>query len=330
MAIFTGSPYSGSSGGKAAEPPRKESGGGPPAVPPPPPPSLEISVRTLASDLERMGRGAEETAAAAPLPRILDGGEPARADRSKYFVWAAVVIVGVIVFFFLGYFFLPLVFKEAAEEKAPPPAGPAPSAEEPAAAPPPTFLGHRSFLRSPADETLKFKFESPMTPAYYSIYLSNLNGVLAGAGKDTGLAEIVLERPDGEPAAWTQFLGLLDMDAPDMDFWLNRFERDFTMLARRESGAWRLAYVLKLKPGQSPLLLQTNLSRMETGANYKKFFLNSPGDAQGGFRDAQISGQPVRIQNFSQAGSALVYGFTDDYLIISTSEAGFREAMLRL
>lgn len=332
-AIFSGSPYSGSGDGGRKEPPKTEDGVR--AVPPPPPSSLQISIRTMASDLERMGRSLEETspvAPAAPLPRILGGGAPP-PDRSKFFLWAAVIAAGALVFFFVGYFFLPLIFEEEMKGQSSPAAtAVSPSAPQPTSSPPaPIFIGHRSFLRTPADQTLDLRFGKPLTPAYHGIYLNDLNAALTVSGSESNFVEVNLARDDGQALAWTQFLGLLGIVLPDADFWTDRFEANFTFFGNRENGVWHAGYILKLKPDQSPLFLQASLLRMESNPNLNRFFLNSPGEAQGGFRDAQISGQPARALSFTQPGSVFLYGWAgNDYLVIATSEAGFRQAMLRL
>lgn len=333
-AIFSGSPYSGLGDGGRKEPPK--TGDGARAVPPPPPSSLQISIRTMASDLEHMGRSLENTspvAPAAPLPRILGGDAPPQADRSKFFLQAAVIAAGALVFFFVGYFFLPLVFKEESKEQGSSAKIPvSPVAKQPTStAPAPIFMGHRSFLRSPADQTLDMRFDKPLNPAYHGIYLNDLNAVLSVSGSESDFVEVNLTRDDGQALAWTQFLNLLGIALPDADFWIDRFEPDFTFFVSRESGVWRPGYILKLKPDQSPLLLQANILKMESDSNLNRFFLNSPGDTRGGFRDAQISGQPVRALSFTQLGSVFIYGWLgSDYLVIAASEAGFRQAMLRL
>jgi hypothetical protein len=341
--IFSNSPYSG------ASPSGQGSGDkNTPVVPPPPPTSVEVSVRTMKSDLEHMGRSLEEalrsigtpglasaTGGAPPLPSILGGPKAEKStDLVKFALWGTVVAVGVAVFFFIGYFFLPLALEKKAGEATPgaatsTPAG-LPAAEPTSTTPAPVFLGHRSFLRSSPDRTLDLKFGNPVNPAYYNIFLNDLSAVLAGSG-EAKLVEVVLKTNDGQAMAWTQMLEFLGISAVEKDFWLNRFEQDFTLFAYRQNDIWYPGYVLKLKPGQNPLVLQSAILKIESDPNLKNFFLIPPGDARGDFRDFQISGQPVRIRNFSQPGSDLVYGWLyNQYLVISASQAGFREVMLRL
>lgn len=339
MPLFKGFPWDSSAppaGDKSSFLSKPPAGGS--AVPPPPPTSMEVSVRTMATDLENMGKSLEEAlremTTAAPMgqaaqPLVGVFGAPAAqpaGDKIKLALWGLVVIVGVMVFFFAGYFFLPLIFKEPPPEEAAPAA---PAAVNELSPPTPVFLGHRSFLRKPPAATLKFEFSRPLTPAYYNLYRGAVGDILAAAeGKD--LVEIVLQKGDGQAVAWTQMLALFGIGAIDGDFWNSRLERDFTFLAWRENNAWRPVYVLKLNPGQNPLVLQSILAKMETDPNLKNFFLDPPGGSGDTFRDYQVIGQPVRLKSWEN-GEVLLYGWLySQYLVISTSEAGFRETMLRL
>lgn len=327
--IFSSSPYS---GGGAPPPKPGETDKDTPSVPPPPPASMQVDIRTMGSDLERMGRSLEEALQSidsSGTSSILGRPKPAMpANRPKFVLWGTVVATGVVVFFFIGYFLLPFFF---AAEETELPVEPAAISSPTSTTPVAVFLGHKSFLRRSADYSANLRFQSTVNPSYYSLYLNDLRATLGQPPGEGDFTEIALEKDDDQALAWVQMLGLLGMSAVEEDFWLNRFEQDFTFFAYSQAGAWHLGYILKLKPGQSPLILQPAVLKIESDPNLKNFFLDAPGDAQGDFRDSQISGQPVRIQNWSSFGSAFVYGWLyNQYLVVSTSEGGFREAMLRL
>lgn len=312
----------------------------------PPPAPIEISVRTMESDLENMGRSLEEALrsmssvaqnqsqeTAPSLPSILNGeNQSASKNWTKLTIWGVVAAAGIIALFFMGYFFLPFIFGEKPKESSPeaainPPSANLPVKETDSA----VFLEHRSFLRNPGDKELKLEFKNSTSPSYYNLYLENLKKVLYTAGTESRFVEIVLVQNENQNISWTQMLELLGISAIEESFWSNRFEQDFTFFANLQNGIWYPGFILKLKFGQSPLALQSTVSKIESDVNLKNFFLDSPGDAQDGFRDFQISGQPVRMQSWSKSDAAFVYGWLyNQYLVISTSEGGFREAMLRL
>ncbi|MDO8301960.1 MAG: hypothetical protein Q7T18_01845, partial [Sedimentisphaerales bacterium] len=107
---------------------------------------------------------------------------------------------------------------------------------------------------------------------------------------------------------------------------------DFTAFVYGDKDGFWPGYILKLKAGESPLLLASGVVKIETDtALIYSFFAQAPGIASPAFRDAQLSGNPVRELTFTQKPSAFIYGWVkSQYLIIGTSEEAVKSAISRL
>ncbi|MEK7212117.1 MAG: hypothetical protein AAB686_00375 [Patescibacteria group bacterium] len=297
-----------------------------PAVPPPPPSSLEVIIRTMESDVAEMGKTGRLTR----TPTLIAATPPSPEKRSLFWIWFLTGVLGTAVLFFGGYFLLPFVLNiiEQTPPVAPPTAPPTVLVPAPTSTTP-VFLGHQSFFRQMADDVININpgvtSEPRTTDQQIKLQLPNIN-------INSKLIEVVIYTAEGQALAWTDFLRAKGFTVPDADFWRGRLEQDFTYFMERDAtGAFASGYVLKLQAGQSPLIIQPSLLQMEKDTALANLFLNPPGESSGDFADAQISGQPVRVKNFKNKNAALVYGFAfNKYLIIATSQSGYRLALSRL
>lgn len=293
-------------------------------VPPPPNITEQVTVRTLASDLELMGKGSRPTVQNAPVFEV-SARIAGEAPKTSW-VWLAVGGVGVLVFFFLGYFFLPILLDSLKKAPKPVPAMPAPS--QPAALPTSTpsqavSFAHRSFFRAPAEKNLEINLSgSPAT------YVQLLQQALSREGQ-VSFFEISLKDGTGSSPSWTRFSKLIAAELLPEEFWRSNFEPDFTLFAYKDkNGSWP-GYILKLGPAGSKIVLQSQLLNIESASSSLKNLFLEPPAGKGSFADIQISGQPVRELKLDK--TSLVYGWAfDKYLVISTSMEGYKQALSRL
>lgn len=342
--MFTQSPFSqpGSEnrpvGGASLQPGGKSAVAQSP-IPPPPPAGIEAKIRTMAEDIAQMGKsGIRPSVITVRAPsasaRTAPGASHEGGANWKLIgLWVLVAVVGSGVLFGAGYYLLPLIFsgKVATQTPVSAPVGgePSPQALPTSTTPAAVSFTHGSFLRSPADSsfTLDLQDNSASGGATYG---QSLQSVLQNASTSV-LAELKLSAANGQYPSWNQFLSFLNLQILTPDFWTSNFESDFTMLLWKDkNGAWPV-YVLKLKSGGSPLLLQSSVLKLESsGGSLTGLFASPPGVA-GAFQDAQLSGQPVRLSVYSTAGASLVYGWAyNQYLLLSTNQEAWQEALKRL
>src|SRR3989338_10840682 len=129
MSRFSQSPFA------EPNPPDERPGdGSDPSVPPPPPSSIEVSIRTMESDIAEMGRTGRIVAPVSPEAPPLPVPAPPTDGNSSFWVWAVVAASGVAVLFLIGYFLLPMFFPRRA---SPPPSSSPPPPPFPPPPPPP-------------------------------------------------------------------------------------------------------------------------------------------------------------------------------------------------
>ncbi len=303
-----------------------------PSVPPPPSIAQEVTIRTLASDLALMGQGTRPTVQNIPTLTVALGAK-SPIDRSQTWIWFTVGGVGVLVLFFLGYYLLPMFFGKAKPQIATPSvASSTPSLPTSTTSQTVSFV-HQSFFRIAPDTTLPVNLALPS-----AVPQSDLQKIQAALSSSTLSAsvtpftEVTVTDANGGPLTWPKFLTIAAIPALSPDFWQTNFEQDLTFFMYTDKlGSWP-GYILKLQPGRSPLVLQTQLLKIEnTTASLGNLFLISPGVATSSFTDAQVNGQPVRMLVYPKPGAALVYGWSfNQYLIISTSLEGYRQAVSHL
>ncbi len=312
------------------------------AIPPPP---LEVNIRTMASDLRSAGTmGGEPKFERVP---VVSSRITPKTGSSFHIPNRVLLIVGVTVFLgIMGtiiYVIYPFVAKIVPTDLfgSQPPATtlPPPSPQPRAVLPPPpptpvlpqaTF--HQSFLKTPADQKLTYTFGVPVTnvsdlePAGKKIL-----GMLTKA-PSAPLYEIEARDPNGNAFPLRDFFGEMQASIMESSFLTNTFSPDFTFFVLKDRGNFWPGYVLELRADKNQSSASTGVAAIETAKEeaWLNLFLTSPGVPIGNFHDAQINGNKVRELNFKTSGAALVYGWYKNYLVIATSEAGYKTVITKL
>ena len=276
----------------------------------------------MESDIAEMGRTGRIVAPVSPEAPPMPVPAPPTDGNSSFWVWAVVAASGVAVLFLIGYFLLPMFFPR---QTSPPPSSSARPPALPAASPAADFFAHRSYFQSPADATVT---------AYVTKddLWTEVRRSLAEASSSASVIEVDLEDNDGRPLSLVQFLEMAGIGGSSLESFGSKFQTDLTFFIYRDSrGVWP-GFAAKLKSGQSPFSLQSLTLALEGDvAVLSAMFLDPPGSFQGGFEDIQVSGRPARSLLFASPGAALTYGwFRNEFLILSTAQEGFRQALLRL
>jgi len=147
---------------------------------------------------------------------------------------------------------------------------------------------------------------------------------------DDTFFEVVPRGIGGKPMTFAEFAALLGAGSLDQSFFQSYLSRDYTAFVKKIKGVLYPGYIFKLKSGQNPILLQQKTMALESNPDdFRGLFMSDPGAAQGTFRDTQVSGQPARILPFPASSNTLLYGwFFNTYLVMSTSDAGLKDAIV--
>ncbi len=133
--------------------------------------------------------------------------------------------------------------------------------------------------------------------------------------------------------SWSDFLSVIGVNAYDPGFMQSNFKPDFTSFVYKDKNGFWLGYVAQINTSKNPLLLAPTVMKIESSlTSIQDFFLVLPGSPSGNFKDATVSSQPVRVLALkTPTGANFVYGwFFNNYLIVSTSLEGLRQAVGRL
>lgn len=302
------------------------------AMPSVAPPPNEVSIRTMASDLASLG----ETGGGPPQPRNVavpylnqagpDTNAPATVLKSKFLIWGVAVAVGAGALFLAGYYLIPLFSSPKSGSSGPSAVSRVTSSSAPLVSLPPASA-HQSVFRQPVDGTFILNIGS--STEGLAPYGSRVNGFIAGLSSSSTFLGVTPQDPAGSPVPAALFLDSIRANVFASNFITSNFNSDFTFfLYKDKAGVWP-GYVFQLALNKSPILLQQDLRKIETAPNLKNLFLNDPGFPASAFQDSLISGQPVRIANFSDKKSVLAYGwFFNKYLIVSTSIEGLKQTLV--
>lgn len=325
-----GSPPPASEPSKPPPPPKAQSPLPPPPPPPPPaggsvvppPPGQEVDIRTLVSDAKSLkssgGLGAEpETFAPTDLagdatfmPQVDVSAKASKSKKRIIFISLGIlVMLGVAagaVYFFVLPLFSPQEPEVIVDETPVPPPPPQPLE--------PSFV-HTSFLvGSDASENVLLD----------SLELNQILAVQAGGSFPSGSIKEINFAIGGNPVSSQDFLGLL---LPGLDGEL--FDQDFTnFVYYDDDGAWP-GYIFLLgnqaNKGAATVAVASNI---ENVSNITPFYLTSPGSADvGGFKNGSVDSANTRYVPFELDGASFNYGWSGDYLILSTSFSGFQKVL---
>lgn len=213
----------------------------------------------------------------------------------------------------------------------------APAATAPAAAAPAGPFTHKSLFREPADQTLILTLSSggaAQTAADLESFNQKLTVLLPQVKKGAALIEVGMVGADGNGVAVGDVLTEENAAVLDPQFLAAHFNPDATFFLYRDaSGVFWPGYVIALSPGENWLYLQSDVAKLESSPSIANFFLVNVGaSAAGGFTDATVSSTPVRVLSYPNASppASFLYGWHNADLILSTSQAGFMQALAHL
>ncbi len=299
-----------------------------------PPPPLEVSVRTMSSDLTSLGF----SGGGPPRPINVFVGEPegsARASSGKKTIFfVAASVCGAIILFAIGYFALPIFLggqhpAGSATSSAPGFSNTPLNVLVGGGAPTQAETTHQSFFKVAADATLPITI--PAASTGNGFYAGAVQSVAREAPSSTSFFELSFNDGQGAPLSFDDFLGRIQAPVLDQPTISGNFEGDFTGFLYRSDAVLSPGYIAELLPGKTPLLLANTVRAMEHNVGaVRNLFLNDPGAPAPAWSDDQISGQPVRTLSFTNGKtiSQFVYGwFYGKYLIVSTSRDGLLQAL---
>jgi hypothetical protein len=325
------------------------------SAPTAPPPPSEVKVRTMRGDLESMAKSGggvprfqsvkvEGLSLGKKLEERVGG---AKGKSNAILILAA--LLGVVMLALLGYLAYRYFF--AGNQTSSPPTA-VQSNTPPASqnqgqsqatppqttgAPPPTALVvHASLFKEPADQTLTLTLSSggaASNAADLQTFNQKLNTLLASANKTASVIEINVKGTGGQDLGVSDILAQANAAVLDPTFLAAHFSPDATFFVYHDKNGFWPGYVLALKPTENWLFLKNDVAKLETSPSLSNFFLANPGAAsEDGFTDSAVSGAAVRILPFIGPGAPpyFTYGWFQTYLLFSTSQNGFAQAVSRL
>lgn len=302
-----------------------------------PPPPAEVTVRTMASDIASIA----ESGGGAPKPkpikipsRIQQMEEAARLSgnipqvggvsppRGKSFFSSPIFLPFLLIVFLAGvflasYYIIYPVFNPK-PQVAKFPEAPVQNQIE--------SFEHKSVFGQQLDGTFILDVTSPISGL--AADNEKINSFVSGLSGS--FFEITPKNENGQALSAADFFSSIGGNVIDMNFLTGNFEKDFTFFVYKDGNNLRPGYVLRLNAGETPILLQSEVSKIEkASSSWANLFLVSPGAPNSQFQNGLSNSQPIRFLNFSNASSAFAYGwFFNKYLILSTSLEGIRRAIL--
>lgn len=240
----------------------------------------------------------------------------------------------------LGYFILyPMIFGETNVPPPPtensilppseptppsqsePPSQPTPPPEQALPATTPSQISHVSLFKTSPDTTSDLSITN--------LTFDSLKSVLAFETADVPIfKEIVGTTAENELFTFDAFAPTFAPATFNGNI-LTAFGSDFTLFSYTDSkGTW-LGFIAQVKHDASLSTLQNALKGIETDPAISKLFLKSPGTAQT-WKSGKVGIVDTRYAAYTLPGAALNYGWFGNYLIVSASYEGFKEALRRL
>lgn len=309
-----------------------------------PPPPSDVSIRTMASDVESMALsgGSFPQAERISLPRSQskvsttgDSGAGGLSRGSGSFLWTLLFLVGgVAILGALFYFVYPFLFGEKLGGGG---GAPTPTSTVNGGLPPvsprltiPRFEHRSSFRTSPNESRTLVVDESARSVSDLKTYDQKLNDLLSSIEATSSLIEIGVRKNNDQHLALSEFFSLINSKVFDGEFLAKNFDHDFTFFVYKNRDGFWPGFVTKLRPDKSWVLLKLEISKMEKSPDLSSLFITDPGAPSGDFKDTLVINQPARSLKFGAPSANLIYGWFHDYLVISTSEAGLKEVIRKL
>ncbi|TSC82637.1 MAG: hypothetical protein G01um101420_160 [Parcubacteria group bacterium Gr01-1014_20] len=309
-----------------------------------PPPPNDVSIRTMESDIRSMAlsggsfvrpdqvpmsqKNQEKTQIPSPSSDYTQGPS---GKKSKGFL-PLVVLVLIMLLGALGYFLYPLFTKNsgtppASDEEV----GSTPSLPEVSGGAISPKFNHESFFRKSGDSVIDMNIKFAATEITdLENYDQKVNRLLTQVQEAEALVEFIARREGGQHLALSEFFEYSSNQVLTSEFMEQNFNRDFTFFTYKNKDGFWPGLVIQLNKGKNWVVVKPEVSKMERSEDLNDFFITSPGDRVGDFKDVLISGQAARILKYSKPSANLAYGWFHDYLVISTSDEGLRMAIERL
>jgi hypothetical protein len=308
------------------------------SVPPPPP---EVKIRTLESDIESI----TQSGGVATMPRLVKAPPivdktDLGAKKAKPSSGAAGIIIAAVAFIvfaaaaFVAYKYLSAIIGGNANpgSNSPSAATTTQTPAAPASASISSTFVHRSAFRKPPDQTFMLSVVSAATNASeLQTFYQRLNNLLSSASPTSTFFEIDVKGNDGRDININEIFSLSDGAVLDPQLLSDNFSLDATFFVYKDKNGFWPGYVLALQSSKNWLFLKDDVAKLESSPKIRNLFLSSPGEPLApGFKDDTADDQPIRVEVFSAPGASFSYGWYHGYLILSTSEDGFKQALARL
>lgn len=301
-----------------------------PYVPPPPAPGGAKPEESMGGNaFVPPGIPIAEIPPSSPIfPSTIPTGAPARKPKKTLF-WILLIIVLIAGFAALGYYFVypyffgqtPVVQQQPAVSQPQPETQPATTttASPPANVPP--SITHVSFFKTPADTS-----EAVTLP---TLDLASYKAAFSFATSEVAiLNEALLEDTSQNVLSFAQVTGFLS----PITFTANvaeNFAPDFTFFTYTDNkGKWP-GFIAKAKDGVSLSDVKSGAAKFEQSGEATNLFFTDPG-TPGVWKGGETAGVTNRYLTLGLSGAGLNYGWSGNFLVVSASYNGFKEALRRL
>src|SRR3989344_2518076 len=297
-------------------------------TPVPPPPAPEISMRTMESDIRSVKGGAPVPVAESVLPSELRdvleqpetidqmGGAVEVPSSKKLFKVILIMVLVLVLGGGLGFAGYKYVYPLFVSDD-----------EQPAVVTPKD--GEQPLIQARVTHKTYFaKLVSKITVNFRDLSLVNLTQALNQVASETDrfLKELEIFNPTGGQIYAKDFLAnILPLTDGDKTLLSENLDPDFTAYLYYDKGSAWPGYVFKLKTSGSATALQQSFLPVVELMDLSVFYLNAPGTFQQ-FKDGKVGAFSTRYAVASQSGAAFNHGIFGEYLILSTSYEGLKEA----
>ncbi len=185
----------------------------------------------------------------------------------------------------------------------------------------PAAAAHASFLTQTPAAVSEVRLSDMSYPAIASALQNEAFNQLA----DGQYKEVKISDAKGSQIPFSHYMGGISPAAKALPLgdW---FENDFTALFYYDAnGVWPM-YVAKMKAGVSPAQVMAAMKNAEGSLELANFYLATPGTFSG-FKDGKAGNYATRYNLATAPGAAFNYGAAGNYLLISTSYNGLKNAL---